>query len=193
MKRMRDTLLTVGLAVIGMLCIPAFASMSLVQESTPKAQAQTMCTMQYDPVCAAQPVQCFTTPCYPQYQTFGNSCMAAASGATVIHRGECLPHETGPVYPTPPPPPPPPKPVYTPPANCVAWYDGCNSCSKQTDGSTICTKRACSVHNTTQGYCTAYQQPTPPVVTPPPPVYYPPYYHPQPRYWWMWWWPWRYW
>ncbi len=31
-----------------------------------------------------------------------------------------------------------------PPANCVRWYDGCNSCSVQADGSLLCTLMACS-------------------------------------------------
>lgn len=114
MKYMKEAIVTAILAGIGVILLPFFG---FVFAST--AQAQTMCTMQYDPVCAAQPVQCITTPCYPQYQTFGNSCMAGAAGATIIHKGECLPHETGPYIPqTPKPKPKPPvyvPPVYTPP------------------------------------------------------------------------------
>lgn len=186
MKRMRDTLLTIGLAVLGLLLVPAVASM-VFAAATPIAQAQTMCTMQYDPVCASKQVQCIKAPCYPVYQTYGNACMAAGDGALILHRGECLPHETGPVIPQPPP-----APVYTPPATCVSWYDGCNSCTKTAKG-VVCTKRYCSPEYVQSGYCTVYQLPPPLIATSTPPVVIPPVYYPPRLPWWLWWWQWRWW
>lgn len=182
MRRMKEAIVTAALAAIGVVALPFFAS------------AQTMCTMQYDPVCGAQPVQCITTPCYPQYQTYGNACMAGAAGAAIIHRGECLPHETGPVIPHTPAP-------YTPPATCKAWFDGCNSCSR-TDAGVACTKKYCSPETTQAGYCIAYDKPKPPAATTTPPVYKPPFYYPpvyqplvyyppQPVMWWHWFVPWH--
>ena len=157
--------------------------------------------MQYDPVCAAQPVQCITAPCYPQYQTFGNACTAGVAGATIIHKGECLPHETGPYIPYTPAP-------YNPPAACKAWFDGCNSCSRTSSG-VACTKKYCSPETYQQGYCIAWNNPkpvppvattTPPIYIPPiytPPVYVPPIYIPPVQPWWYWFspwqWNWRFW
>lgn len=54
----------------------------------------TICTQQYEPVCGKVNVACFTTPCEPQYETFGNACMAAGAGATDITPGECPPTNT---------------------------------------------------------------------------------------------------
>jgi hypothetical protein len=65
--------------------------------SIAKTQAnndQVMCTQQYEPVCGKLNVACFTTPCEPEYQTYGNSCMAGAAGATEITPGECAPTNT---------------------------------------------------------------------------------------------------
>ena len=43
---------------------------------------------------------------------------------------------------------------YVPPANCSAWYDGCNNCSRTTaNGPAVCTLRACFWN--APGYCTA--------------------------------------
>ncbi len=52
-------------------------------------QNPTMCTMQYDPVCAQIQVQCIKAPCPPIKQTYGNACMAGAAGAKIISKGEC--------------------------------------------------------------------------------------------------------
>lgn len=60
-----------------------------------------MCTMEYRPVCGAKEVQCVAAPCYPVYQTYGNSCTMGNDGATFIHEGECTESETGPVKPAP--------------------------------------------------------------------------------------------
>jgi hypothetical protein len=109
------------------------------------AETGTICTMQYAPVCAAKQVQCVRAPCYPVYQTYGNSCVANADGATIIHQGECTSTETGPIQPS--------TEAYTPPAGCTAWFDGCNTCQKTPNG-TACTERACFAP--AAGYCTAY-------------------------------------
>jgi len=50
---------------------------------------QTVCTMQYAPVCGEVEVQCIKAPCLPVKQTFGNSCMANAAEAKNITQGEC--------------------------------------------------------------------------------------------------------
>lgn len=165
---MRDTFVTMMLAILGIIVIPFFASAAFAQARTPMVPGPTMCTMQYDPVCGAQPVQCVRAPCYPQYKTYGNACMAGAEGATIIHKGECAASETGPVMTPTPTPTPTPKPVpapYTPPASCKTWFDGCNSCSKMKDGGIICTKKACSIDNTDKGYCTSYEKPKPTTAT----------------------------
>lgn len=49
----------------------------------------TMCTADYNPVCAEKQVQCVTAPCNPVRQTYSNACMAAADQATVIFEGDC--------------------------------------------------------------------------------------------------------
>lgn len=49
------------------------------------------CTMEYAPVCASVQVQCIMAPCNPVEQTFSNSCMARAAGATIVSTGECAP------------------------------------------------------------------------------------------------------
>jgi len=51
---------------------------------------QTVCTMEYAPVCASVAVQCIKAPCNPVEQTFGNRCtMNANKLATFLHEGEC--------------------------------------------------------------------------------------------------------
>ncbi|MCE9644024.1 hypothetical protein K8Q93_02160 [Candidatus Parcubacteria bacterium] len=126
-----------------------FAAAVLLPGSA-SAQGERACTMQYDPVCGAKQVQCITTPCYPQYQTYGNSCMMGSDGATLIHRGECTPEESGPVK-TPPAPA-----TFTPPESCRTWYDGCNSCARMSNGAAACTKRYCEKPQ--QGYCTTFDK-----------------------------------
>lgn len=57
----------------------------------------TMCTMQYDPVCAEVQVQCVTTPCNPVKETFGNACMMNANkNAKFLYNGECKTDDTNP-------------------------------------------------------------------------------------------------
>ena len=135
--------------VFGVLLLPASVN----------AREPMMCTAQYDPVCGAKPVQCVTAPCYPVYHTYGNACTLAAEEGTFIHAGECTASETGPVKPA--------DDTYVPPANCTAWFDGCNSCSRGTDGQSMCTLMAC-MGPKAPGRCTAYSTPKPPVVTPVP-------------------------
>lgn len=118
----------------------------------------TVCPALYAPVCASHQVECIKAPCYPVYQTYSNQCEADGANATVLHGGACTSTETGPIKPT--------GETYVPPAGCTAWFDGCNSCAKQTNGGTICTMKACLVQGA--GYCTMYASPTPPVVHPTP-------------------------
>ncbi|TRZ53240.1 hypothetical protein D4R99_01210 [bacterium] len=49
------------------------------------------CTEQYDPVCAEVQVQCFSAPCPPIPQTFGNSCEACRNSLVDGYtKGECV-------------------------------------------------------------------------------------------------------
>lgn len=151
---MKSVSITFGL-LASFLLAPAFAL---------AADSLIACPMIYQPVCAAHQVQCIKAPCYLVYQTYGNSCMAGAADSKVIHEGECTGAETGPIKgpkadePTPP--------VlgqpYTPPASCIAWYDGCNSCGRGANGEAFCTMRACLVQGV--GYCTTYASTTSNVV-----------------------------
>jgi hypothetical protein len=50
---------------------------------------QTVCTMEYNPVCGSKQVQCIKAPCPPIQQTYGNACSMKADGATLVHTGEC--------------------------------------------------------------------------------------------------------
>lgn len=63
---------------------------SFLAVSSVSAASDTICTMDYTPVCGAVQVQCIRAPCYPVYQTFGNSCtLSASANATFIKKGEC--------------------------------------------------------------------------------------------------------
>ena len=59
-------------------------NITLPQVTTPIA-----CTAQYAPVCAAQTVQCVTTPCYPIHTTYSNQCVADAAKLHTLFEGEC--------------------------------------------------------------------------------------------------------
>lgn len=57
---------------------------------TSMEEEQIACTMEYAPVCGKVQIQCFTTPCEPIYQTFGNSCSLWANKlAEYAYEGEC--------------------------------------------------------------------------------------------------------
>lgn len=141
------------------------------------AESPTMCTMQYEPICGSQQVQCVTAPCYPVYHTYGNSCVMNAEKGYFLHAGECTAKESGPIIPT--------GEVYVPPAGCTAWFDGCNMCSRSGKNNEVCTLRACMAPKypdlPATGYCTAYEltttTPTTPTVptTPTTPVVQPPH------------------
>lgn len=136
-----------AIPVLGLVFGLLFAQSALAAEGS-------VCTMEYAPVCAAKQVQCIRAPCYPVYQTYSNSCMAVSDHATLIHAGACTEGETGPVKPTE---------AYVPPADCTAWFDGCNSCSRGTNGEALCTKKACLVAE--PGYCTTYKDAGPAATT----------------------------
>lgn len=143
------------------------AGFAVAPHATHAATNTQMCYELYQPVCGAQQVECFAAPCYPVYKTYSNSCFMQAENATIVHEGVCSSAETGPVgKPGTTTPPVTTKP-YTPPAGCIAWFDGCNSCSMTSSGHSICTMMACQINNSSTGYCKAYAATTTPVVTPP--------------------------
>lgn len=104
-----------------------------------------MCTMQYAPVCGTED---------GVYKTYGNGCVLGAEGATYQHEGECTAAELKGEQ----------EGTYTPPAHCTAWFDGCNSCSRNASGQSMCTLMAC-MGEPRAGYCRAYAE----TVTPPSP------------------------
>jgi hypothetical protein len=116
----------VFLAVLFLLSVPALT----------KAESPTMCTMQYQPVCGTQ---------NGVYKTYGNGCVLGSEGATYQHEGECTAAELGGKQ----------EGTYTPPAHCTAWFDGCNSCSRNASGQSMCTLMAC-MGEPAAGYCRAY-------------------------------------
>lgn len=134
---MKNPLIFLAIA-LAILLIPAIT----------EARTPTMCTMQYDPVCGTE---------NGVYKTYGNGCVLGAEGATYQHEGECTQAElTGKQEGT-----------YTPPAHCTAWFDGCNSCSRNGSGQAMCTLMACMGEPRT-GYCRAYGE-TEPKTPPSPP------------------------
>lgn len=122
-----------------------------------EAKEPMACPEIYQPVCGAQQVQCVRAPCYPVYKTYSNSCFLDADDATFIHEGECAASETGPYKGST-------SDTYVPPAGCMAWFDGCNSCSRASvNGPAMCTLMACASDNHQPGYCRSYEAPKPPV------------------------------
>src|SRR3989344_6246203 len=100
------------------------------------------CTKEYKPVCGSKPIVCITTPCNPIEQTYGNRCMMNADGASFLYEGQCRIDWTN-------------NPADDP--RCKAWYDGCNTCSRNTpDESATCTLRECGLKSMTKPYCTDY-------------------------------------
>jgi hypothetical protein len=118
------------------------------------AAAGSICTSEYAPVCASHQVECIKAPCYPVYQTYGNSCLMTRDNSTYLHSGTCTVNELGPIKP--------PVPPFVVPKNCTAWFDGCNFCSITPNKGTICTMRACSLELNEPGKCTAYSTTKPP-------------------------------
>ena len=143
MKTLVIPVILIGLfgAVLG-----AEARTPLSVDAEANAKVGVACTMQYDPVCGAKEVQCVKAPCYPVYQTYGNSCVLGAEGATYVHAGECTAADAGPLKG---------EVTYTPPAQCVAWFDGCNQCGRGPNGESFCTLKAC-MDAPSAGYCTKY-------------------------------------
>ncbi len=47
------------------------------------------CTKEYKPVCGEIEVQCVQAPCPPIRQTYSNTCVMDADGATLVHLGGC--------------------------------------------------------------------------------------------------------
>lgn len=96
------------------------------------------CTKEYRPVCGSKPIVCITTPCNPIQQTYSNRCTMEADGASFLYEGQC-------------------RADLDPSADrrCKSWYDGCNTCSRETPGGiAMCTLRACFAPG--PKYCTAY-------------------------------------
>ncbi len=90
------------------------------------------CTLEYNPVCGAKPIVCIPTPCNPVPTTYGNRCMMKADGASFSYEGQCK-NDTPPSVP---------NPENDP--NCKVWSDGCNTCSRSTQGGPgMCTLMAC--------------------------------------------------
>lgn len=108
------------------------------------------CTKEYKPVCGEQQIVCITTPCNPIQKTYGNRCMMEADGAKFLHEGACRPDNANPEK----------------DLRCKAWYDGCNTCSRETpNGPAMCTLRACTQESMTKPYCTAWFDGKSPVVS----------------------------
>lgn len=124
------------------LAVAVFAIPAIIQAESPR-----MCTMQYDPVCGTE---------NGVYKTYGNGCVLGAEGATYQHEGECTAAELNGKQ----------EGNYTPPAHCTAWFDGCNSCSQNASGQSMCTLMAC-MGEPRAGYCRAYGEAKP--QTPPSP------------------------
>ena len=133
-----------------------FVLMSAFVSAT-DALAATACTKEYVPVCGQKEV-CNTEMCWGETRTYGNSCVLRADGAVPLYQGECkgggsVSHPaTDPIVE---PAEPYNPPTYTPPAGCVAWFDGCNSCSGGAGEPAACTLRAC-LGEPQPGYCIRY-------------------------------------
>lgn len=71
-----------------LLCIFALLFGTFVNQSF-AADAPTMCSMLYAPVCGSIQVQCFAAPCNPVRETFSNACVASSRGATDVVKWAC--------------------------------------------------------------------------------------------------------
>ncbi len=99
------------------------------------------CTKEYRPICGMKYVVCIKAPCDPVYQTYGNRCTMESDGATFRYEGECRAITQNPAD----------------DLSCKSWFDGCNTCSRETPTSpAMCTLRACVPEIMTRAYCTAH-------------------------------------
>lgn len=103
-----------------------------------QAQEPTVCTMQYEPVCGTKD---------GVYSTYGNGCALGMEGGTYQHEGECTTAELANRQ----------EGEYIPSAHCTAWFDGCNSCSRNASGQSMCTLMAC-IGEPRAGYCRTYAE-----------------------------------
>ena len=88
-------------------------------------QKNTICTLEYMPVCAEVQVQCIKAPCPSVQETFGNDCqMQANSHAKFLYKWECWK----------------PKPDLS---NCETYFDWCNNCSVVNWELSACTLMYC--------------------------------------------------
>ncbi|HWO07467.1 MAG TPA: peptidoglycan-binding protein [Candidatus Paceibacterota bacterium] len=98
-----------------------------------------VCTKEYRPVCGSKPIVCITTPCNPIPTTYSNRCMMESDGASLLYEGACRVGTNNPAN----------------DPQCKAWYDGCNSCARETpNGPAACTLKYCAAPGA--AYCTAY-------------------------------------
>jgi|GEM_PF-3006995 len=115
--------------------LTALSLFVLITPAITNAQ-DTVCTAQYQPVCGTE---------NGTYKTYSNGCVLASEGAVYEHEGECTAAELAGRQ----------EGTYTPPAHCIAWSDGCNSCSRGSNGNAMCTLMAC-MGEPRAGYCKAY-------------------------------------
>ena len=88
----------------------------------------TSCTTEYNPVCGRKILASCTTGNCNVDTTYSNRCSMEADSAKFLYQGQCR-VDTG-------------DPANDP--QCKLWFDGCNTCSRNTPGGTaICTLRAC--------------------------------------------------
>lgn len=120
--------------VTGLAAMPVLVN----AQSRPAMDESTMCPMHYAPVCGLKD---------EMFKTYGNRCLLDADKASFAGNGECNESSLEDLRPAPEP--------YTPPANCVAWNDGCNTCARQPNGLAACTLMACT-GEPRAGFCTRY-------------------------------------
>lgn len=82
----------------------------------------TACTKEYMPVCGEIQIQCFTTPCNPIHETYGNACEMKSAGAHLLYKGACADVDL---------------------STCSSYFDGCNTCSVKDGALDACTEMAC--------------------------------------------------
>lgn len=89
-----------------------------------QAEETSVCTMQYEPVCAEVQLQCIKAPCPAIKETFGNKCMMNSNKlAKFLYEWECK------------------KGIDI--SKCQSYFDGCNTCSVSDGKIGWCTKMYC--------------------------------------------------